>query len=75
MDLGQVRYFLGLEIVHSRNAIFVSQRTYVVDLFKELGMLGCKLSSTPVDTSKKLQSNESNLVDKGRYQRLVRNLI
>lgn len=70
-DLGQLRYFLGMEIAHSRNAIFVSQRMYVVDLLKELGMLGCKLSSTAMDTSQKLQSNESNLVDKGKYQRLV----
>jgi hypothetical protein len=39
-------------------------------------MLGCKAADNPVEQNKKLEeSDESSLVDKGRYQRLVGRLI
>ena len=34
-DLGNLKYFLGMEIARSKHDIFVSQHKYVLDLLKE----------------------------------------
>lgn len=41
-DLGQLRYFLGIEVSRSRKEIYLSQRKYVLDLLTKTGMLDCK---------------------------------
>ena len=69
-DLGNLKYFLGMEVASSRKEIPVSQRKYVLDLFKETGMLG------PLNSNTKLGVNKDSVpVDKGQYQRLVGKLI
>ena len=75
-DLGQLKYFLGMEVARSRKGISILQRKYTLDLLKETGMLGCKLATTPMDPVKKVQLEEMDqLADKNRYQRLVGKLI
>ncbi|RVW39753.1 Copia protein [Vitis vinifera] len=75
-DLGNLKYFLGMEVARSRKGIVVSQRKYILDLLKKTGMLGCKPIDTPMDSQKKLGiEKESTPVDRGRYQRLVGRLI
>jgi len=39
-DLGQLKYFLGIEVARSPKGIVLSQRKYVLDLLNETGMLG-----------------------------------
>jgi len=57
-DLGNLKYFLGIEVSRSRHGIFLSQR-----------MLGCKTIDNPVEQNKKLKERDkSTLMDKGRYQ-------
>ncbi|RVW77068.1 Retrovirus-related Pol polyprotein from transposon RE1 [Vitis vinifera] len=53
-DLGNLKYFLDMEVARSRKGIVVSQRKYILDLLKETGMLGCKPIDTPMDSQKKL---------------------
>ncbi|RVW64174.1 Retrovirus-related Pol polyprotein from transposon RE1 [Vitis vinifera] len=53
-DLGNLKYFLGMEVARLRKGIVVSQRKYILDLLKETGMLGCKPIDTPMDSQKKL---------------------
>ena len=75
-DVGNLRYFLGMEVARSKEGISVTQRKYILDLLKETGMLGCKPAKTPMESMAKLDiGKESNPVDKGRYQRLVGKLI
>jgi len=75
-DLGTLKYFLGIEVARSKHGIFISQRKYILDLLKEIGMLGCKATDNLVEVNVKLgECGESPLVDKGRYQQLVGQLI
>ncbi|KAM1420476.1 hypothetical protein ACFX2I_002841 [Malus domestica] len=75
-NLGDLKYFLGMEVARSSRGIFLSQRKYVLDLLKETGMLGCKPVDTPIVEKHYLGIYpDQEPVDKGRYQRLVGRLI
>ena len=73
-DLGQMRYFLRMEVARSRKGISISQRKYVLDLLTETGILGCKPSDTPIKARKRMES-DGKPVDRKRYQRLVGRVI
>ncbi|XP_062075663.1 uncharacterized mitochondrial protein AtMg00810-like [Humulus lupulus] len=65
-DLGQMRYFMGMEFARTKQGISISQRKYVIDLLKETGMFGCKLAATPVEPKGKYKKKEKEKpVDKG----------
>jgi len=75
-ELGWLKYFLYIEVAHSRAGIFISQQKYIVDLLKETWLLGCKAAATPIEPNHKLgEFLEEKAVDKGSYQRLVGKLI
>ena len=75
-DLGQMRYFLGMEITRSRKGINVSHRKYTLDLLHETGMLGAKPEETPMDDKCKLEIKEKGVpANSERYRRLVGKLI
>ena len=75
-DLGQMRYFLGMEITRSRKGNNVSQRKYTLDLLHETGMLGAKPEETPMDDQYKLEIKEKGVpANTERYRRLVGKLI
>ncbi|KAA0054073.1 reverse transcriptase [Cucumis melo var. makuwa] len=48
-DLGNLKYFLGMEAARSKEGISVSQRKYTLDLLTETGMLGCCPADTPIE--------------------------
>ena len=75
-DLGNLRYFLGMEIAQSRNGISVSQRKYTLNLLRETSMLGCKPVVTPMDPARKGRGEEeSSPTNKDRCQNLMEKLI
>ena len=45
-DLGNLKYFLGMEFAQSKERIVVSQNKYVLDFLKETSMKGCRLAET-----------------------------
>ena len=63
-----------MEVAKSRKGISISKRKYVLDLLIEIGMLGCKLSDTPIKARNRMESDRKP-VDRERYQRLVGRLI
>ena len=75
-DLGNLRYFLGIEVARSSKGLSLSQRKYVLDLLKETGMIGCKPASTPMEHNLKFAlGQEAAPVERGSYQKLVGKLI
>lgn len=74
-DLGQLRYFLGIEVSRSTKGIYLSQRKYILDLLAETGMLGCRPASTPIEQNHRLTCEPGQPIDREQYQRLVGRLI
>ena len=74
-DLGQLKYFFGIEISRGPKGMFLSQRIYILDLLKETGMLGCRPAATPIEHNHRLSKDVGTPVDKECYQRLVGRLI
>ncbi|XP_050909238.1 uncharacterized mitochondrial protein AtMg00810-like [Lathyrus oleraceus] len=71
-DLGGLKYFLGLELVHGPSGLFICQRNYTLDILNECGMLACKPASLPLAPNHKLALDSSLLYDDpSKYRRLV----
>ncbi|KAL4033413.1 hypothetical protein IC575_006500 [Cucumis melo] len=70
-NLGNLKYFLGMEVARSKEGISVSQRKYTIDLLTERGMLGCRPADTLIEFNYKLGNSDDQVpVDKEQYQRL-----
>jgi len=75
-NLGELKYFLGIEVARSKQGIFLSQQKYIVDLLSEVGLLECKPAETPIVQNHKLREYSNKTpANKERYQRLVGKLI
>lgn len=74
-DPGRLHYFLGIEVAWSSKGIFVSQRKYILDLLTQTWMLGFRHIDSQVKVNPLLKNNNGEVVEKGRYQRLVGRLI
>lgn len=75
-DLGQLRYFLGMEVARSKKGIVESQHKHIPDLLEEIGMSRYRPSNTPMEFNSKLGEVKGGVpVDTSRYQRLVGKLI
>lgn len=55
--IGELNYFLGLQVKQSNEGIFISQTKYAKDLVKKFGLEGKSRARTPMSTSMKLSAN------------------
>ncbi|KAA0025394.1 retrotransposon protein, putative, unclassified [Cucumis melo var. makuwa] len=71
-DLGNLKYFLEMEVARSKEGIFVSQRKYTLNLPTETNMLGFCPTDTPTEFNCKLKNSDDKVpIDKEQYQCLV----
>ncbi|KAA3480132.1 gag-pol polyprotein [Gossypium australe] len=71
-DLGQLNYFLDIEVTRSKKGIVLSQRKYTLNLLEETRKSGCKPCSMPMDSNLKLMKEDNDsFEDPERYKRLV----
>ncbi|GKC71361.1 putative RNA-directed DNA polymerase [Tanacetum coccineum] len=81
-DFGELKYFLGIEIIKNDSGICLSQRKYSVKLLSEYGMLACKPSKVHLYVTKNKAKTFQISVDDEEmlknvigYQKLVGKLI
>lgn len=75
-NLGQLKYFLGIEVAKTSDGLVLSQRKYTLDILKDSGMLGCRPSAFPFEQGTKLDKGEEEArVDAAQYRRLVGRLL
>ncbi|XP_009776535.2 uncharacterized mitochondrial protein AtMg00810-like [Nicotiana sylvestris] len=89
-DLGELKYFLGIEFARSKQGILMHQRKYTLELISETDIAAAKLAITPLDVYMKLTTTEydehikktksttlmnEELADINSYQRLIGKLL
>ncbi|MCO5572496.1 hypothetical protein L7F22_026251 [Adiantum nelumboides] len=75
-DLGELRFFLGIEMKRNEGGVWLSQKKYGLDMLMKYGMADCKPISTSVDQNLKLRIDEGEVLDDATmYRRIVGNLI
>ncbi|XP_022569788.1 uncharacterized protein LOC111212509 [Brassica napus] len=75
-DLGEAKYYLGLEIARSAEGISLCQRKYTLELLSTTGFLASKPSTIPLDPIVKLSKEEGTLLPDGMaYRKLVGKLM
>jgi len=73
-DLGDLHYFLGIEVKQLRDGLDLSQERYATDVIKRAGMSNCKAINTPLSSIEKLSAAEGEKLgpeDAVRYRSIV----
>lgn len=72
-DLGELKFFLGIEVARSSKGITLCQKKYAIDILTENGFCRCKPTTFPMESNLKLNNHDpsSLLTDPASYRRLV----
>ena len=78
-DLGYLSYFLGLEITHSTDGLYITQAKYAFKLLSRVGLTDSKTVDTPIGLNAHLTPSREGggepLSNPSLYRRLVGSLV
>ncbi|GJV01739.1 putative ribonuclease H-like domain-containing protein [Tanacetum coccineum] len=75
-SMGELTFFLGLQVMQRDDGIFISQDKYVAYILKKFDFSSVKTSSTPIETNKALlKDEEGEDVDVHLYRSMIRSLM
>ncbi|GJX09890.1 putative ribonuclease H-like domain-containing protein [Tanacetum coccineum] len=74
--IGELTFFLGLQVKQKEDGIFISQDKYVTKILKKFGFTDVKTASTPMETQKPLLKDEDGEeVDVHLYRSMIGSLM
>ncbi|GJR91797.1 retrovirus-related pol polyprotein from transposon TNT 1-94 [Tanacetum coccineum] len=75
-SIGELTFFLGLQVKQKDDGIFISQDKYVADILKKFDFVTMKTESPPIKTNKALlKDEEANDVDVHLYRSMIGSLM
>nr|GEX70501.1 hypothetical protein [Tanacetum cinerariifolium] len=75
-SIGDLTFFLGLQVKKQNDGIFISQDKYVAEILKKFGSIEVKNTSTPMETQKPLLNDEdSEEVNVHMYRPMIGSLM
>ncbi|GJY18683.1 ribonuclease H-like domain-containing protein [Tanacetum coccineum] len=75
-SMGELTFFLGLQVKQKDDGIFISQDKYVADILKKFDFITVKITSTPIETNKSLlKDKEAEDVDVHLYRLMIGSLM
>ena len=74
--LGELAFFLGLQVYQTNEGIFISQTKYIKDMLKKFKMEDSKPIGTPMVTGCKLNKDDESLqVDHTMFRSMIGSLL
>ena len=74
--MGELKFFLGLQIRQQHNGIFISQEKYLKDVLRKFGMQDCKGVKIPMPTNGHLCTDENGIdFDQKVYRSMIGSLL
>ncbi|GJU54494.1 uncharacterized mitochondrial protein-like protein [Tanacetum coccineum] len=75
-SMGELTFFLGLQVKQKKDGIFISQDKYVAKILKKFRFIEVKTASTPMETQKPLLKDEDGEeVDVHMYRSMIGSLM
>ncbi|GKE92587.1 putative ribonuclease H-like domain-containing protein [Tanacetum coccineum] len=75
-SMGELTFFLGLQVQQKKDDIFISQDKYVIEILKKFWFTEVKTASTPMKTQKPLLKDEDGEeVDVHMYRSMIGSLM
>ncbi|GJR07652.1 putative ribonuclease H-like domain-containing protein [Tanacetum coccineum] len=75
-SMGELTFFLGLQVKQKPDGIFISQDKYVAEILKKFDFVSVKTASTPIETQKPLvKDEEASDVDVHLYRSMIGSLM
>ena len=74
--MGELNFFLGLQIKQLKEGTFINQAKYIRDLLKKFNLEEVKAKNTPMGSSIKLDMDEKGkFVDQNKYRGMIGSLL
>ncbi|KAH9714583.1 hypothetical protein KPL71_020707 [Citrus sinensis] len=71
-DLGNLNFFLGIEVIRNDETLVLSQSKYIKDLLAKFDLRDCKGTDTPLATTEKLSKNMGEVItDATQYRKAI----